>query len=145
MVAAVAAKTALTNQAIEAVTSRASGVPLFVEELTRAVLERGGSDASPEIPETLQNSLVARLDRLGSAKEAAQLASVIGREFSYELLSSVAPMAETELQSSLAKLADAELIYARGIAPEASYVFKHALIRDAAYVSSARWVATGQD
>jgi class 3 adenylate cyclase len=82
MVASVAAKTALTNQAIEAVTSRASGVPLFVEELTRAVLERDRSDASSDIPETLQNSLIARLDRLGSAKEAAQVASVIGREFS---------------------------------------------------------------
>jgi len=82
MVAAVAARIVLTNEAVEAVTSRASGVPLFVEELTRAVLERGGSDASPYIPETLQNSLIARLDRLGSAKEAAQVASVIGREFS---------------------------------------------------------------
>ena len=133
MVAAVAAKTALTNQAIEAVTSRASGVPLFVEELTRTVLERGGSDASREIPETLQNSLIARLDRLGAAKETAQVASVIGREFSYEMLSAIAPMREAELQSSLRKLADAELIYARGMAPEASYIFKHALIRDAAY------------
>src|SRR5215469_13693472 len=133
MVASVAEKTALTNPTIEAVTSRASGVPLFVEELTRAVLERGGSDASPYIPETLQNSLVARLDRLGPAKEAAQLASVIGREFSYELLSLVAPMGEPELQSSLMKLADSELIYSRGLVPEASYIFKHALIRDAAY------------
>jgi len=133
MVAAVAAKAALTNQAIEGVTSRASGIPLFVEELTRAVLERDGSDASPAIPETLQNSLVARLDRLGAAKEAAQVASVIGREFSYQLLSAISALREDELQSSLMRLADAELIYARGIAPDASYIFKHVLIRDAAY------------
>jgi len=133
MVVAVATNTELTKEAIDAVTSRASGVPLFVEELTLATLERGGSDASREIPETLQNSLIARLDRLGAAKEAAQVASVIGREFSYELLSAIAPMREDELQSSLTKLADAELIYARGMAPEANYIFKHALIRDAAY------------
>jgi predicted ATPase len=75
MVAAVAAKATLTTQAFEAVRSRASGVPLFVEELTRAVLERGGSDASREIPKTLQHSLMARLDRLGPAKEVAQVAS----------------------------------------------------------------------
>ena len=135
MVSDVAAKTVLTTQAFEAVRSRASGVPLFVEELTRAVLERGGSDASREIPGTLQSSLIARLDRLGAAKEAAQVASVIGHEFSYEVLSAITPMREDELQSSLRKLADAELIYARGIAPDASYTFKHALIRDAAYES----------
>jgi class 3 adenylate cyclase/tetratricopeptide (TPR) repeat protein len=133
MVAAVAAKAALPDEAIDAVTSRASGVPLFIEELTRTVLERGGSDASREIPETLQNSLIARLDRLGAAKETAQVASVIGREFSYELLRAIAPMREDELQSSLRKLAEAELIYSRGIAPEASYIFKHALFRDPAY------------
>jgi class 3 adenylate cyclase/tetratricopeptide (TPR) repeat protein len=133
MVAAVAAKAALTDQAIEAVTSRASGIPLFIEELTRVVLERGSSEAVPGIPETLQNSLIARLDRLGAAKEAAQVASVIGREFSYDLLSAVVPMREDVLQSSLMKLADAELIYTRGMAPDARYIFKHALIRDAAY------------
>jgi predicted ATPase len=76
---------------------------------------------------------MARLDRLGSAKEMAQVAAVIGREFSYELLHAVSPIVEGDLQSALAKLADAELIYTRGIPPEATYQFKHALIRDAAY------------
>ncbi len=76
---------------------------------------------------------MARLDRPGSAKEVAQVAAVIGREFSYELIHAVAPMPEDELHAALAKLADAELIYARGIPPEATYQFKHALIQDAAY------------
>ena len=86
-----------------------------------------------EIPATLHDSLMARLDRLGPAKEVAQIASVIGREFSYELLLAVSPMTENALQSALAKLADAELIYARGVPPDAIYSFKHALIQDAAY------------
>ena len=131
MVSAVAVKNLLRTEAIEAVAIRSSGVPLFIEELTRAVLERGG--ASREIPGRLQNSLVARLDGLGSAKVTAQVASVIGREFSYELLSSISPTSEDELQASLARLADAELIYVRGIARDATYIFKHALVRDAAY------------
>ena len=86
-----------------------------------------------EIPVTLQDSLMARLDRLGSAKEVIQVGAVIGSEFSYELLHAVHPLAEDDLQYALRGLADAELLYARGIAPEATYLFKHALIRDAAY------------
>jgi tetratricopeptide (TPR) repeat protein len=102
--------------------------------LTRAVLESGTTKLrAREIPVTLHDSLMARLDRLGPAKEVAQVASVIGSDFSYELLQLVSAKSAKELQSGLAKLADAELIYARGIAPEASYQFKHALIRDAAY------------
>src|SRR5262245_53578787 len=76
---------------------------------------------------------MARLDRLGSAKEVAQVGAVLGRDFSYELLLAVSSMPEAELQAALAKLTDAELLYARGIAPEAQYQFKHALIQDAAY------------
>jgi len=109
-------------------------VPLFVEELTQAVLEGGDSKlAGRAIPVTLHDSLMARLDRLGPAKEVIQVGAVIGGEFSYELLRAVYPIAEENLQRSLHHLADAELLYVRGIAPEATYSFKHALIRDAAY------------
>ena len=125
---------ALTDETIAAVVERTGGVPLFVEELTRAVLESGDAKLTGrEIPVTLHDSLMARLDRLGPAKEVIQVGAVIGGEFSYELLHAVHPIAEEDLQRALRKLADAELIYARGIAPEASYTFKHALIRDAAY------------
>jgi class 3 adenylate cyclase/tetratricopeptide (TPR) repeat protein len=131
MVTRVAASEALPEDVLDTVVERTGGVPLFAEELTRALLE-GGTVVHP-IPATLQNSLMARLDRLGSAKDVAQVASVIGREFSYELLHIVSKMTEDELQSALAKLTEAELIYARGIPPEAIYQFKHALVQDAAY------------
>ena len=133
IVAGVVTRAALAPDLIDAVVKRTDGVPLFAEELTRLILEREGRSAVREIPATLYDSLTARLDRLGPAKEVAQLAAVIGREFSYQLLHAVAAMGEPELQSALAKLADAELIYARGIAPETTYQFKHALIQDAAY------------
>jgi tetratricopeptide (TPR) repeat protein len=134
MIAQVASRHVLARETLDAVTERTSGVPLFVEELTRAVLE--GSDARPgahTIPETLHDSLMARLDRLGAAKEVAQLAAVIGPEFSYELLQLISEIPEGELRTALTKLIDAELIYARGFPPEATYQFKHALIRDTAY------------
>jgi tetratricopeptide (TPR) repeat protein len=130
----VAARNALANATVETVIERTGGVPLFVEELTRAVLESGSMQlAHREIPATLHDSLMARLDRLGTAKEVAQVAAVLGSEFSYELLHAVHTIAETELRQALSNLADAELVYVRGIAPEATYQFKHALIRDAAY------------
>jgi class 3 adenylate cyclase len=134
MVGQVAAKNALPDETIAAVVERTGGVPLFVEELTRAVLESGDTKLSGrEIPTTLHDSLMARLDRLGPAKEIAQVAAVIGREFSYELLHVVHPIAEEDLREALRKLADVELVYVRGIAPDATYQFKHALIQDAAY------------
>jgi predicted ATPase/class 3 adenylate cyclase len=134
LVASVVAHSALSGETIEKVVERTGGVPLFVEELTRAVLEKGGAEpALHEIPATLHDSLMARLDRLGPAKDVAQIASVIGREFSYELLHGASEIPEDDLQAALAKLADAELIYANGIPPEATYTFKHALIQDAAY------------
>jgi predicted ATPase len=134
LVASVVAHSALSGETIEKVVERAGGVPLFVEELTRAVLEKGSAEpALYEIPATLHDSLMARLDRLGPAKEVAQIASVIGREFSYELLHPVSEISEDDLQAALAKLADAELIYANGIPPDATFAFKHALIQDAAY------------
>jgi class 3 adenylate cyclase/tetratricopeptide (TPR) repeat protein len=133
MIAGVAARTALAKEVIDAVVKRTDGVPLFAEELTRLMLEGDGRKIVREIPVTLQDSLMARLDRLGPAKEVAQVGAVLGREFSYELLQAVSSMPEAELQAALTKLTDAELIYSRGIAPEAQYQFKHALIQDAAY------------
>jgi class 3 adenylate cyclase/tetratricopeptide (TPR) repeat protein len=134
MVGQVAAQKALTEETVATVIERTGGVPLFVEELTRAVLERGDAGLTGhEIPVTLHDSLMARLDRLGPAKEVIQTGAVIGGEFSYELLHAVHPVADEDLQRALHHLADAELLYVRGIAPEATYLFKHALIRDAAY------------
>ena len=134
MVEEVAARKALSEETIATVVERTGGVPLFVEELTRTVLESGDARLTGrEIPVTLHDSLMARLDRLGAAKEVARIGAVIGSEFSYELLHAVHPIPEEDLQRSLRSLADAELLYVRGIAPEATYQFKHALIRDAAY------------
>jgi predicted ATPase len=132
IIAQVAAKIALSDETVATVVERTGGVPLFVEELTRAVLESGEAKLTGrEIPAKLHDSLMARLDRLGPAKEVAQVGAVIGSEFSYELLLAVHPIAQEDLQAALRSLA--ELLYVRGIAPDATYQFKHALIRDAAY------------
>jgi class 3 adenylate cyclase len=134
MVAEVATRKVLSDETVATVVERTGGVPLFVEELTRALLETGKEKLSGrEIPATLHDSLMARLDRLGPAKELAQVSAVIGGEFSYELIRAVHPIAENELREALRMLADADLLYVRGIAPEATYQFKHALIRDTAY------------
>jgi predicted ATPase len=134
MVGEVAAQKALSEETIATVVERTGGVPLFVEELTRVVLESGNARLTGrEIPVTLHDSLMARLDRLGPAKEVIQVGAVIGGEFSYEVLHAVHPIAEEDLQRALRTAADAELIYVRGIAPDATYQFKHALIQDAAY------------
>jgi class 3 adenylate cyclase len=133
MIAQVAPRNVLAGETVDAVVARTGGVPLFVEELTRALLESGSEDIGRDIPVTLHDSLMARLDRMGPGKEVAQVGAVIGGEFSYELLHAVHPIAEAELQAALRKLTDAELLYVRGIAPDATYQFKHALIWDAAY------------
>ena len=134
MVALVAARNALPSESVDAVVERAVGVPLFIEELTRAVLESGSLGiTSREIPATLHDSLMARLDRLGAAKEVVQVGAVIGSEFSYRLLHAVRPMPDQDLQAAIQSATDAELIYVRGMPPDANYLFKHALIRDAAY------------
>jgi len=134
MIAQVAARNALAADTVNTMIERTSGVPLFVEELTRAVLESGNAQLSGhEIPVTLHDSLMARLDRLGAAKEVLQTGAVIGGEFSYELLQAVQPNGDEQLQQALQALTDAELLYMRGIAPDAICQFKHALIRDAAY------------
>ena len=106
-------------------------MPLFVEELTKAIIETG----EQSIPATLHDSLMARLDRVPDLKNVAQIAACIGREFDYGLLAQLAHLGEHELVSALDQLAAAELIFRRGVPPEATYSFKHALVRDAAYES----------
>jgi class 3 adenylate cyclase len=134
----------LPPDVIAEIIERTDGVPLFVEEMTKAVLEagaeRGGEIAASVrstglgVPATLQASLMARLDRLGpAAKGVAQIGAAIGREFPYELLRAVSRLPEDELQSSLARLVASELVFQRGTPPDANYTFKHALVQDAAY------------
>jgi class 3 adenylate cyclase len=133
MVGELAARHALPKEVIEDVTERTGGVPLFVEEVTRLLLERGAQDGIHAIPPTLQQSLMARLDRLGPAREVAQIGAVIGHDFSYPLLRAVAGMDETPLQTALERLAEADILLVQGLPPDADYRFKHALIQDAAY------------
>jgi class 3 adenylate cyclase/predicted ATPase len=134
MIALVTARTALAGGSVDAVVERTGGVPLFVEELTRAVLEGGSAQITRrDIPATLHDSLMARLDRLGSAKEVLQIGAAIGSEFSYELLHAIHPITDQDLQGAMARATDAKLVYVRGIPPDSTYQFKHALIRDAAY------------
>ena len=136
MVDEISAHHAFSKELIEGVNERTGGVPLFVEEVTRLLLERG-EQASVQaiIPPTLQQSLAARLDRLGPAREVAQIGAVLGRDFVYALLRDVAEIDEPVLQPSLDRLADADLLFVEGAPPEAKYRFKHALIQDAAYDS----------
>jgi class 3 adenylate cyclase/tetratricopeptide (TPR) repeat protein len=137
---------ALSEDLAAEIAERADGIPLFVEELTKAVLEAGGGEGGATqvvsstplpklaVPATLQASLMARLDRLGpAAKEIAQIGAAIGREFSYELLAAVAQKSDAELRSALDRFSDAGLMFRRGVAPETTFLFKHALVRDAAY------------
>lgn len=130
------------SEVFQQVVEKSDGIPLFAEELTKMVLEGDllGDDArlaaaDLAIPSTLQDSLMARLDRLAAEKQVAQLAACIGRAFSYELLREVSPFPEDTLQTALARLIDAELVYARGLPPRATYLFKHTLIQEAAYQS----------
>jgi predicted ATPase len=146
LVQRLAGNAALTADIIAEIVARTDGVPLFVEELTKAVLESAAqanrvaavpattSLAALSVPATLHASLMARLDRLGpSPKEIAQIGAVLGREFAYELIEPVAQRSERELQAALDQLGDAGLLFCRGTAPHASYLFKHALVQDAAY------------
>ena len=135
MVAELSAHHALPRDIVEGVSERTGGVPLFVEEVTRLLLERGEHGGAQAIPPTLQQSLAARLDRLGSARETAQIGAVLGRGFSYALVQSVAGLDEGALQASLDRLADADILFVEGDGAQATYRFKHALIQDAAYDS----------
>ncbi len=135
----------LPPEVLEQIVGKTDGVPLFVEELTRAVLESGllkeeddryvlvGPLTPLAIPATLQDSLLARLDRLGSAKELAQVGAVIGREFSHEALAGVSAVAGDALEQGLRRLVQAGLVHRRGAASGGAYTFKHALVQDAAY------------
>lgn len=135
LVEGVTAKSGLPAAILDAVIRRTDGVPLFAEELTRLMVDGGDRREGRDIPATLLDSLTARLDELGGARDVAQLGAVLGREFSYELIRAIAPMTELDLLSGLERLANAELIYVRGAPPEATYLFKHALILDAAYAA----------
>jgi len=125
----------LPAEIIDALVARADGVPLYVEELTKAVAEPGAARGADAIPSSLADSLMARLDRLSAAKEVAQRAAVLGREFGYPLLAAVAGMEDAGLRQGLARLVDAEIVFQRGELPEATYTFKHALVQEAAYES----------
>jgi class 3 adenylate cyclase len=131
-------KASLSREIVAEIVERTDGVPLFLEELTKAVLENAAIGPIPvsslAVPATLHASLIARLDRLGPiAKDVAQVGAAIGRDFSYELLAATAQRTERELAQALALLVDAGLIFARGTTPQATYLFKHALVQDTAY------------
>ena len=138
---------ALPKEIADQIIDRTDGVPLFIEELTKSVVESGVLREAGDhydvsrpvplvaIPTSLHASLLARLDRLAPVREVAQIAAVLGRQFSHELISAVAPMPQPQLDDGLAQLVRAELIFQRGTAPDAEYTFKHALVQDAAYDS----------
>jgi predicted ATPase len=141
----------LPPEVVEQVVAKTDGVPLFVEELTKMVLESGLLQEHEEryeltgplpplatIPATLHDSLMARLDRLATVKSLAQLGATLGREFAYDLLQAVSPWDEATLQRGLHQLVEAEFVYQRGVPPQATYTFKHALIQDVAYQSLLR-------
>ena len=137
----------LPAEVVQQIMAKTDGVPLFIEEMTKAVVESArlqgqkgramDSEAAPDlaIPATLHDSLMARLDRLGAAKGIAQAGATMGREFSYALLRAVTHVEEVALRQELARLVQAEIVYQRGVPPQATYIFKHALIQDAAYQS----------
>jgi class 3 adenylate cyclase len=135
MVRELSSRHTLPKDIVEGVSERTGGVPLFVEEVTRLLLERGEQGGAQAIPPTLQQSLAARLDRLGSARETAQIGAELGRGFSYALLQSVAGLDEDALRSALERLAEADILFVEGHGAQANYRFKHALIQDAAYDS----------
>src|SRR5271167_703284 len=147
MVGHLAGGRSLPGEVVDHIVAKADGVPLYVEELTKAILGSGvleargdiyvltGALAQLHIPETLQDSLMARLDRAPQLREVAQLGSVLGREFSYDMISALTGLEEEMLQSGLGQLVVDELLYQRGRPPRSRYLFKHALIQDAAYQS----------
>jgi class 3 adenylate cyclase/predicted ATPase len=125
----------LPQEVLGAIAARTDGIPLFVEELTKAVLEAETAGAASAVPTSLHDTLMARLDRVPGVKEVAQIGACIGREFPHTLLAAVAPLGAAELVQALDQLGRAELVFRRGTPPEAAYSFKHALVRDAAYQS----------
>jgi predicted ATPase len=140
----------LPKEIADQIIDRTDGVPLFIEELTKAVVESGvltdvgdryavaGALPPLAIPATLNASLLARLDRMASAREVAQIGAALGRQFSHELIDAVAGMPRQQLDDALAQLVRAELIFRRGTPPDAEYTFKHVLVQDAAYATLLR-------
>ncbi len=140
----------LPPEVVSHIVAKTGGVPLFTEELTKVIMESGILEKSEDeyrlirplssitIPGTLQDSLMARLDNLGAAKEVAQLASVIGREFTFQLLAAITPLDSDTLQAELTSLVTADLVHQRGFFPRARFTFKHALVQDTAYESLLR-------
>ena len=145
MIAHMTGGKALPKEIADQIIDRTDGVPLFIEELTKTVVESGvltdlgdhftvaGPVPPLAIPTSLNASLLARLDRLAPAREVAQIGAALGRQFSHELISAVAPMPQQQLDDALSQLVSAELIFRRGTPPDAEYTFKHALVQDAAY------------
>lgn len=145
LIAHTAGRKELPREIAEEITDRTDGVPLFIEELTKAVVESGvlvetgdryvarGPVTQLAIPTSLQESLLARLGRLASTNNVAQIAAALGRQFSHDLISAVAEMPPQQLDDALSQLVDAELIFRRGTPPDADYIFKHALVQDTAY------------
>jgi predicted ATPase len=145
MIARVTGGKVLPKEIVDQIVDRTDGVPLFIEELTKAVVESGivtearnhyvvaGPIAPLAIPTSLHASLLARFDRSASTREVAQIAAALGRQFSHELISAVATMPKQQLDDALEQLVRAELIFRRGTPPDAEYTFKHALVQDAAY------------
>ena len=134
LVANVAAAHGLQAETVAAIVAKTDGVPLFVEELTKSVMESAGED-SAAVPATLKDSLMARLDRLDEAREVAQIAAVIGRQFTFSLLAAIAARDGAALEAALDKLVAAGIVFPEGRGLERSFSFKHALVRDAAYES----------
>ncbi len=147
LVAAVTGGRVLPAEVLAEIIAKTDGIPLFVEELTKTVVQSGLLEETPgayrlrgplpalAIPSTLQDSLMARLDRLAPAKEVAQVGAMIGREFSHRLLAAVLRLPAAKLDAALDELVRSELVARRGVAPERAYTFRHALIRDTAYNS----------
>jgi predicted ATPase len=145
MITQVTGGKSLPKEIATQIIDRTDGIPLFIEELTKAVVESGvltetdngyrvvGPVAPLAIPTTLHASLLARLDRLAPTREVAQTAAALGRKFTYELIGAVLTMSKAQLDDALARLVAAELIFQRGAPPDAEYTFKHALVQDAAY------------
>jgi predicted ATPase len=150
MIAAVTGGKALPPEIADQIIDRADGVPLFIEELAKSVVESGilvdagdryavtGPATPLSVPATLQASLLARLDRLPTTREVVQIGAALGRSFSHELISAIAQMPQQQIDDALARLVSAELIFRRGVAPDAEYTFKHALVQDAAHGTLSR-------
>jgi class 3 adenylate cyclase/predicted ATPase len=136
LVAQIVGGEALPDEVVDQIADRTDGVPLFIEELTKSVLESGVPLVG--IPTTLHDSLMARLDRLASVRLVAQIGAAIGRQFPYALLRAVSDLPEDELRMALARLVASELVFQRGTPPDAVYTFKHALVQDAAHGSLLR-------